>query len=323
MSLNLLPDEVLVQVFRSVLNKATSCTDWTSYQTLCAIRSTSKRFEFLINFNIWRTESISVNFNEISCPETFHNQLEELLKVLQGLKQIILTGWPDTEIDKLQYFLTKKRDAPLLGISYGDVIHRLTYSESRDQSVCLEARGQSKNDFKLFFLEKDEKVRFIHGENCFYGGEQTIGRLTIETNHRTFGPWGNSGPAEHRYKLVYDDNFGFFTLQPESGSILKLQETKKTHCLSGIVFVQDVQREDNFLEQSMQLSVISSKSVSERAKKLSPPPSEFYSCVDECYLPSSLCLHHLPVQSMVEQGYPYDISLQFYVFNNSISFENK
>ena len=323
MSLNLLPDEILVKVFRKILNRTTLCTDWTSYQTLRRLRSTSRRFEFLVNFNIWKAESIRIDFIEIDCLEKFYSQLGEMLEALQGLKEIILTNWIDSEIDKLQHVLTKKRDAPLLGISYEDVIHRLTYSENRDERVCLEGVGRSRNEFKLFLLEKDEQIQFIHGENCLYDGELTVGRLTVETNHRIFGPWGNSGPAVHRYKLVYDDDFGFFTLQSKKNSVMKLQETKKSGCVSSIVFIRELQREDNFLQQSMQLSSISSKSISERARQVATPPSEFYSCIDECYIPSSLCIQHLTVQSMIDNGYPYDISLQFYVFNNCISFENK
>ena len=321
MSLDLLPDEILVQVFDRVLSKTASSTDWTSYQALCALNSVSKRFAFLVNFNIWKAESIRIDFAELHCLEKFYNQLEDMLDVLQGLKEIILTNWPDAEIDKLQFVLTEKRAISLLGISYGDVIHRLTYSKCSADKVSFQAVGQTKECFKLLLLEEDETVRFIHGENCFYNGEHTIGRLTVETSHQTFGPWGNSGPAEFRYKLVHDDNFGFFTLQPEENDVVKLQATKKSSNLSSIVCIRELQREDNYLQQSMQLSVISNKSISERAKKIATPPSKFYSCVDECYIPSSLCLGHLPVQSMVESGIPYDISLQFYVFNNCISFE--
>ena len=78
-------------------------------------------------------------------------------------------------------------------VSYGYVIDRLLIFDQNLHSTGGTIRGKRNTMSKIVILEANEKIIGYDGENCNFDSTYVVGKLSMKTTKRVFGPFGSSG----------------------------------------------------------------------------------------------------------------------------------
>ena len=297
-----------------------------SYKTMTALKHTCRRFWDIIEDERFdsKINALALKASDLCTNDPYKqthikrktinaNFIKSLMGTLGELRELYIPNCVDSHVNELQQIITDSTDKITLGIGSRFVVETICLCMPCDDGVKMVDGGISRNR-KVMVFEIDEHVTALHGETCRHNNEEAVGRITVETNKRSTGYWGHSGPVEKRYHLPGSGQFGFFSMEINPSDNIKLTTAAHGHLASiTTINTNSFRRGTVIVEQiELQTSSLFTPTMSEKACMVSSHSLHYseqsliaQNKIDESQLEI--------IRGIVDRGYPVDLVIQSFI----------